>query len=619
MAFAIAARLRARRVCAVGWFVIACISGFVGCSVWRRLEDNARFISAFFAFTMLSLGLVLWAWRSYGAETYGQVVDALQDGRVARFVLGLVLGVGAALVLAERAHVYPGDGGPGRSEQQSEEQFSAGTYRNLHDSWKAYLPYPLTLIGLGIVMLALLAPHLDDWLRRATAVKSPYIELQLVGTTSHKVSVSESLEAFYDVDALNYLTQYEGKIRRDVDYQELLKTQGKGNDAQARERETYLALTKELLPAFYIVVTPVAKCIQAAITQQSVSIDSVRDAVRPLANIAEQVVLSENLAHDRQQLEDTNRKFWLGVIGLPNKLGLETNTPDCHVIPHPCGDAIVCLDDYPIDMKVVFPLVQDYKDLPYLYVATALLISFTADDDRALQVLEKVDDAENADGTTCSAGSDANCDYVYLWILAMLNYYQGRPGDIWHAYLEPLDRLVKVARSRIEFLQSTGQRCQRDSDRLCRQQIAELTARNLAAYFIAEDAARGYADAKQHLTQLQEDTEEIKRLVDRSDEHLRNLDQNPLDKELQDARDNYLDTYAFATLVIEAQKPDPDYNLIRSKVIPTLNRAIHHFEADTELKEHGAPQERHIDRDTLAQWRTMQEHLAAAQEFVGER
>ena len=141
----------------------------------------------------------------------------------------------------------------------------------------------------------------------------------------------------------------------------------------------------------------------------------------------------------------------------------------------------------------------------------------------------------------------------------------------------------------------------------------------MAAYFIAEDLARGYEEAKSHVTQLQEDTAELKRLVDDSDRRKRGFEQNPLDKEIQAERDTYLDTYSFATLVLEAQKPNPDFDMIKANVIPTLNRAIDHFERRIVQKEEGPPQERHIDRIDLAQWRIMQQHRAAAQEFVGER
>lgn len=618
----------------MGWSVIACICGFLGCWRWQQLgDDSAKSLWAIIAIAGVSVGLFLWATLGRDAQTFGQIVDALQHGSVARFLLGLILGIGTAFIVVERSRGQPGNGDTDYERRvthihrRNDGPFDpwplglsrgTGNGGSANDLRKNNLPtFLLAAAALGIVILAMIAPHVDDWLRRATALKSPYVELQLASVSSHKISVSENLDAFYDEEALHYLTQYEDRIQKDLDYQKYKKKQ---NDGQADAKiDSYLYLTAKLLPTFKMVITPVAKCVQTAIKQGSLSIDSARDAIRPIANLAEQIILSEDLQNAREKLEEKHHKFWQSVVDLPTNLQLPPNVPDCQKVPYRCGGEIICTEGSPLDTKKVFPVIQDYKTLPYLYVAAALLISFTADDERALQVLEEADETETENGATCSADNDTNCDYLYLSILARLKYYQGRPGDIWHAYLEPLDKLVAVAQRRIEFLELNDQRCKAESDQLCRHQSAELIARNMTAYFIAEDVARGYADAKQHLAQLQEDTEEIKRLVDASDKRKWSSEHDAFDEYIQKYRDTFLDTYAFATLVLEAQRASPDYDMIEANVIPELNEAVDHFKGGVEQKEHGSPQERHIDRVDLAQWRIMQEHLAAAHEFVGER
>ena len=73
-------------------------------------------------------------------------------------------------------------------------------------------------VGLVVVVLALVAPHIDRWLVHATNLKSPVLELQLAPLASHKLSVTENLDYFYNIDNLEWLINYEDKIGQDIVY-----------------------------------------------------------------------------------------------------------------------------------------------------------------------------------------------------------------------------------------------------------------------------------------------------------------------------------------------------------------------------------------------------------------
>jgi hypothetical protein len=65
-----------------------------------------------------------------------------------------------------------------------------------------------------------------------------------------------------------------------------------------------------------------------------------------------------------------------------------------------------------------------------------------------------------------------------------------------------------------------------------------------------------------------------------------------------------LDTYAYATLVLEASKPNPDYDLIKKDVVDVLRGVVEHREEEIVKKFKGLSQaDRYlqVDRYQLAQ------------------
>jgi hypothetical protein len=105
-------------------------------------------------------------------------LDRLGSGHVARTLLGLVLGVGAAFVVHQRR-------------------------LDLREAWagKSHLKpwgtgdWTATLTAAAVVaLLAVFSPNIDNWLRRVTSVKTTLVEFQISSQSLHQVAVAENLE-----------------------------------------------------------------------------------------------------------------------------------------------------------------------------------------------------------------------------------------------------------------------------------------------------------------------------------------------------------------------------------------------------------------------------------------
>jgi hypothetical protein len=147
---------------------------------------------------------------------------------------------------------------------------------------------------------------------------------------------------------------------------------------------------------------------------------------------------------------------------------------------------------------------------------------------------------------------------------------------------------------------------------LCREQEAELLAINSAAYYIAEDLGRGNEYAIPYITQLQEYAEDIKRLVDLVDSlDKRVIQTNPFYSFVEGLKYSLLDTYAYATLVLEARKPNPDYDMLKKKVVPELKRVVGNMEDAIKRRSR-------IEKIDLVELKVARTHLASALELAGE-
>ena len=167
-------------------------------------------------------------------------------------------------------------------------------------------------VGLVVVVLALVAPHIDRWLVHATNLKSPVLELQLAPLASHKLSVTENLDYFYNIDNLEWLINYEDKIGQDIVYLEEY-------DQSAPPRTRLIEKSKTIRDTWTKIITPAVSCIEAAIKGQWLSIESARQIIKPVTDNFEKGVFGKDMLSRDGQIE-LNKKFWLSVVNLPNTI-----------------------------------------------------------------------------------------------------------------------------------------------------------------------------------------------------------------------------------------------------------------------------------------------------------
>ncbi|HLH98828.1 MAG TPA: hypothetical protein VKW08_27265 [Xanthobacteraceae bacterium] len=594
----------------MGWFVIAVIIGFFGYWVWQAASvrvatrwpcelRTSQLATAFCSFVLVLVGIASWASFSVHPHTFGEMTDAIGQGIVARFILGLLLGAGAAFLAQERiraaaerrenaarrppaiaaqgaltAEQTGAAGGdmPADPPAVRDEQPAAGIGTSLALS-----------TALGITFLALAAPHLDRWLSHLTSLKSPVIELQVATATNHRISLEDSAEAFDDEGSLTYLAIYSQRISQDIEYLEKY-------DTTNPKRSTMLPSMKALAPAFGTVISPVAACVQKAINH-GLSLESARTMIRPTAELLEQILFNKDIEKNGE-LSATHDRLWQGVIDLPRKIAPYVHDRTCESVP-----SVYYVDGIVPNAVSYFPRIQDYRTLPYLYVAAAYFLSFMGDDDKARKLLREADSELDFK------------DYGFLWAIGRLNYYEGKPGDISKLYFGPLDEIRQRARSHIAVLSRARQQCAKEDDLLCREQVAEYLAINDGAYFLAEDVARGSSYAIPYTGQLAEYAQQIKLVMDEVDE--RKAAKNPFYDYVETDRYSLGDTYAFAVLVLEARKANPDYDMIRNKVVAELERDVEHIEESFKNAQE-------VDKSGRVALKTVRAHSAAALELAGE-
>jgi hypothetical protein len=404
------------------------------------------------------------------------------------------------------------------------------------------------------------------------------VELQLTGgAAAHRIAVIEGLESLFNVQPLDYLGEYDKRIDKDIAYVSRQKK---------RIRPDRLGRMQRVKRSFHSIIKPVSDCVQTAIEKKKwLSIDSAREMLRPAVNALEDIILAEDDLKKANTLAGMHKQFWQRLLEVPEKINTLVKTPDCEKVPK-----------YSADQEDLLPAFSEYKDLPYLYVAAALAASFMEDSDKALQILD-------------AAASFDFPDYFFLQLQARLRFYLSKPGNLLQSYLGPLELMRTTAQKRIKVLQAAKQECRTDTDLLCREQYAEMGAINIAAYFLAEDVARDSPYAQRYAPLLQDYVHELSRIVDQWD--------NPASTTAsvyslhRDERDKFADTYGYATLVLEARKPTPDYDMVKRKVIPLLDSAVTHLRLEMEGK-------RNVTRSEARIVRVPEGHLISAHDFVGE-
>src|SRR6202022_552084 len=135
------------------------------------------------------------------------------------------------------------------------------------DGKHAYL-----LIGLAIILLALAAPYLDNWLSRVSSVKTSVVELQLTSSAGHAIAVAEAGEALTNLQSLERLANYDKRIRDDIDYINVieipdLEWQMSRYRGHAKELEKQIADLRDtageaskLVVVFEGLISPIAGC-----------------------------------------------------------------------------------------------------------------------------------------------------------------------------------------------------------------------------------------------------------------------------------------------------------------------------------------------------------------------
>jgi hypothetical protein len=218
-------------------------------------------------------------------------------------------------------------------------------------------------------------------------------------------------------------------------------------------------------------------------------------------------------------------------------------------------------------------------------------MSFMTDNDLALRILRRAEK------------SLVFKDYGSLLYSANLRYFQGHL-ETELPYFSYLDGLMLVAREHQQTINRAENRCSATNS--CkvletaikslreRARRAELQAINVAAYYIAEDLARDVKAAVSFQPLLEEYASEIYKAIQL--------------KEDEANKHAYLDTYAYASLVLEARKVSPDVEKFKR-----LTFILEGVVANLELELMRSPPSSRIDLTELNIART---HLATARDLA---
>jgi hypothetical protein len=556
-----------------------------------------------------------------------RIADTVGHGGVARFLLGLVLGFGVAYIIEQRSSVYsPVANNPGASRRTTpSRQYRASGPRaggkhagdNPGDNGEPLGGFARTgtavllTIGLAITFLALAAPHVDHWLSHLTTVKLPIGELQVASVTAHRATTADNIGLLTDVRSMEALSLYPAKIRQDIDYLENfeiheLETALPGYDKDARmELERKRQKAKELLGVFDGLISPVAGCVQTAI-DNGLSIETVRRIVRPIGETAEQIILFDGNFTD-DELTSKHEKLWREISELPNRLReflknkakLRKDTAD-EKREEECSGYFQQRVAGGQAYSGLTPRIQDYEEISYLYTAALLFTSFLKDDIVSLKIIEK------------TRGKLVFRDYGYLlWA----GYIANNQGSSLEIVIPFLDEIRSSARSHYTTIQRFKDRCKIATQELVfkatkvcddalgrliqdlgnRERNAELQAMNNIAYCIAEALSRGVITAEAYQGRAEEYANEIYDAVNKG--------------EVADAYD-FLDTYAYVSIVIEARKPLPDADKFK-KMADILEKVVENLETkDAEVL---SVKPEHLYAKTLTR-----SHLASARELAGQ-
>jgi hypothetical protein len=590
----------------MGWFAITFLIGFV--LYWQR--DGLRGLHGPLA-AAAGVGLAGWAVVYAGMHSFDLLLDRIGQGSIARLLLGFALGNATAYVIEQRNELHeaqvqalknvstsppplareqsaaeatqPGahDGKPGPEEEKRgssalESAAGMGTTALL---WLAAV----------VVFVAIAAPHLDGWLRRMTSLKLPFGELQIASVSVRPAIRAEAIDLFAEETSMRVLSTYADRITLDAQYIERVElpdlrerladySSSDIRDAIA-SKERAAKDAKNLAPAFGEIVSPTARCVSDAIAR-GLAIETVKAKARGAADALERtLVLEGDEARNAEYIESHN-KFWeelkqlpMAAIPFADREGRER-----------CEKVVASLSTW----NEKYPKIKDYKTAPYLYVAAFLFVTFVRDEDVAFRIIDER-----------YRRKDFVKDYSFLlYSGSFLNDF-GRGVDVG---LDLLDHMRATARERFETLRRKQEACLRHfclqstvtdiSKFLERERAAMLKATNNLAYYVAVDLTQGGRAGERYRGRLAEFADDLDKAIK--------------EKYDEDNRYGYMDTFAFVTTVLEAQKRDPDVERIRN-MTSMLERVV-------EVLEDKA---RTYDRVDATALKVARAHLASARELAG--
>jgi hypothetical protein len=560
----------------VGWFAIACVLGFLLYGIWRIRFSAGSWtragIIAGIIIAVVALAFVLLKIQSFSWDYSAQ-------GMVARFIFGGVLGFGVGYLNDAQMNRAPLLIGRGR-----------GTYMS---------------IGVALVILAIVAPHLDRWLSRLTGFKTAIVEVQLTNiSTAHKALVSPSRESFLSDSALQILKDYETNISEDIAYIEWFtlpdlewqKTRGSPDpvqvNGQIRKYQDRLQRLKSLQQAFTNTLSPLAECLQDAI-KGGLSVESARGIVRPIADEIQQILIleeatSQNDEDQPQKISSARTKLQESLSHLPVENYLNQGR---------------CLSSDLQKLKALAkeipPYTQkEYASLPQLYVATASLLLFVSSDELALKMLER-------------AKPDPEFhDYTLAFLHSKIMYFFGEPVESYKPFL---DQMIQTADETLSLTEKVKGRCpslgcgtatdENFKPLQLRAQRTKRIAMNSIAYGIAQDLASRITSAEALEPVAQEYAEELAKAVKKGT----GIDETE--------KDDTNDTIAFVSLVVEGRKSSRDMTKIKN-AIATLKLVIAHQEQS--MKDPHQNPEHVVSKNRRTILNNARAHLSSAQELLEE-
>jgi hypothetical protein len=341
--------------------------------------------------------------------------------------------------------------------------------------------------------------------------------------------------------------------------------------------------SQDLYNVLHILIAPTAKCLKTALGNGTAA-GLIRQTLMPFGNTLEQMVLGN--------ADAARREFWVKLHLLAPQIasiGIAKNL-DCSGIVERYGRFVYpeeAPSDDVADDKRAYPGMTAYRDLPYLCVLSAALMHFLEERDISVRILNQTADGDRA-------------DYAARKMLATLRYYQGQltssavqPLTAWHeTILQHRQRIDEHCK----MFKCDNDMREKSKELDLRERKAELVMMNNFAYFVAEDLARGVKDANQFEEIARDYAERLRKAVD---DH---------DIAVAGSADDFVDTYAYTTLVLQARRPDPDVEVFK-KLARKLEGVIERYE----LKARDPRNQ--FDASGL---RIARSHLASARELAGE-